>query len=91
MFKVNNRTRCEICSKLTIKTPERRHWHHSGVFMVNFNPVSIVNFEQVNTDWVVRYFAVNLDPLPQPIFSFGDEVGEFASKLQTFRFRFTLR
>ena len=28
MFKVNNRntrTRCEICSKLTIKTPERRH------------------------------------------------------------------
>ena len=29
MFKVNNRntrTRCEICSKLTIKTPERRHW-----------------------------------------------------------------
>ena len=29
LFKVNNRntrTRCEICSKLTIKTPERRHW-----------------------------------------------------------------
>ena len=28
LFKVNNkntRTRCEICSKLTIKTPERRH------------------------------------------------------------------
>ena len=27
MFKVNNRnvtTRCEVCSKLTIKTPERR-------------------------------------------------------------------
>ena len=29
MFKVNNRntrTRFEICSKLTIKTPERRQW-----------------------------------------------------------------
>ena len=29
LLKVNNRstrTRCEICSKLTIKTPERRHW-----------------------------------------------------------------
>ena len=29
MFKVNNRnprTKCKICSKLTIKTPERRHW-----------------------------------------------------------------
>ena len=39
MFKVNNqnaRTRCEICSKFTIKTPERRHWCLSGVFVVNF-------------------------------------------------------
>ena len=29
LLKVNNRNtrkRCEICSKLTIKTPERRHW-----------------------------------------------------------------
>ena len=29
LFKVNNRntrTRCEICSKLTINTPERRQW-----------------------------------------------------------------
>ena len=46
MFKVNNRntrTRCEIWSKLTIKTPERRY----------FIPCSsgfIVNFEQVNAD-----------------------------------------
>ena len=24
----NSRTRCEIYSKLPIKTPERRHWHH---------------------------------------------------------------
>ena len=39
MFKVNNRNtraRCEICSKLTIKTPERRH----GVFIVNFEHIS---------------------------------------------------
>ena len=44
MFKVNNRntrTRCEICSKFTIKTPERRHC--SSVF--------IVNFDQINTGW----------------------------------------
>ena len=28
LFKINNRNtrRCEICSKLTIMTPERRHW-----------------------------------------------------------------
>ena len=32
----NTRVRCEICSKLTIKTPERRHWCRFGVFIVNF-------------------------------------------------------
>ena len=39
MFKVNKRntrTRCEIYSKLTIKTPERRH----GAFIVNFGHTS---------------------------------------------------
>ena len=43
LFKVNNkntRKRCEICSKLTIKTPERCHWYHSGVFIVNFEQIS---------------------------------------------------
>ena len=43
MFKVNNkntRARSEICSKLTIKTPERRHWRRSGVFIVNFEHIS---------------------------------------------------
>ena len=64
MFKVNNRntrTRCEICSKLAIKKPERRHWLRSSVFIVNsehFTPcsnVSIVNFEQVNVGWAIFY------------------------------------
>ena len=43
MFKVNNRntrTRCEICSKLPIKTPEWHHCHRSGVFIVNFEHIS---------------------------------------------------
>ena len=43
LLKVNNRntrTRCEICSKLTIKTPERRQWRRSGVFTVNFEHIS---------------------------------------------------
>ena len=31
---------CEICWKLTIKTLERRHWHRSGVFIVNFEQIS---------------------------------------------------
>ena len=43
LLKVNNkntRTKCEICSKLTIKTPERRHWRRFGVFIVNFEHIS---------------------------------------------------
>ena len=34
--KRNTKTSCEICSKLTIRTPELRQWHCSGVFIVNF-------------------------------------------------------
>ena len=51
--KRNTRARCEICSKLTIKTSERRHWRLSGVFIVNFehispcSSISIVNFEHI--------------------------------------------
>ena len=53
MFKVTNRntrTRKEMCSKLTLKTPERRQWRRSGVFVVTqyltpSSSVSIVNFE----------------------------------------------
>ena len=42
LFKVNNRNsrkRYEICSDLKIKTPERRHWLSSGVFIVNFKHI----------------------------------------------------
>ena len=64
MLKVNNRnttTRCEICSKLTKKIPERRQAYFTpcaSVSIVNFeqvnagwSSVSIVNFEQVNASW----------------------------------------
>ena len=43
LLKVNNRNgraRCEICSKLTIKTPERLHWRRFCVFIVNFEHIS---------------------------------------------------
>ena len=46
MFKVinrNSRTKYEICSKLTIKEPERRDWRRSrrsSVFTVNFEYIS---------------------------------------------------
>ena len=43
MFKGNNRNtreRYEICSKLTIKTPERHHCRSFSGFIVNFEHVS---------------------------------------------------
>ena len=42
LFKFNNRDtrkRCEICSKLTMKTSERRQWRRFGVFIVNFEHI----------------------------------------------------
>ena len=44
-----------VQSKLTIKTPERRHWRCFGVFIVNFEHIShltIVNFENVIVGWI---------------------------------------
>ena len=43
MFKISNRntrTRFEICSDLTIKTPEWRHWRRSGVFILKIEHIS---------------------------------------------------
>ena len=43
LLKVNNRntgTRCEICSKLTIKILERRQRRRPGIFIVNFEHIS---------------------------------------------------
>ena len=56
MFKFNNRNtkkRCEICSKLTTKTPEGSQWRRSHVFIVNFEhisffSVSVADYKQVN-------------------------------------------
>ena len=35
----NTRKKCQVCSKLTIKTPERRHGRRSGAFIVNFEHI----------------------------------------------------
>ena len=43
LFKVNNRNtrkRYKICSKLKIKTPERRQWRRSVVFILNLKYIS---------------------------------------------------
>ena len=58
LLKVNNRNtraRCEICSKLTVKTPQQTplapFWCLHCYFPTYFTPcssASVVNFEQVN-------------------------------------------
>ena len=43
LLKINNRDtriRCEICLRLTIKTPEQYHWRRSGIVIVNFENIS---------------------------------------------------
>ena len=37
--KSNTKTVFEICSKRIIKTPERRQWHRSGVYIVYFEQI----------------------------------------------------
>ena len=53
-----------MCSKLTAKTPERRQWHCSGVFIVNFEHIShlvlmfqllTLSFEHVISSWIKTY------------------------------------
>ena len=45
LFKVNNRNtgkRCQICSKLTMKTPERRYWRYSRTWQTIENAFGIL-------------------------------------------------
>ena len=58
--KRNTRKRCEICLKLTIKTPKRCHWRRSGVFIVNFEHISqlfliVFLLLTLNVGWVIIY------------------------------------
>ena len=62
IFKVNNkntRTRREICSKLTIKTQERRRGCCSGVFIDNFEHIShhISHLVFLNAGWERGIFS----------------------------------
>ena len=42
-FRREKRQPAVACSKLTIQTPERRHWRRSGVFIVTFEHISHLN------------------------------------------------
>ena len=45
LVKIKNgktRSMCEILSELRIRTPERQHWCHSGVFIINCEYISCI-------------------------------------------------
>ena len=62
----NTRKRFEICSKLTIKSPQRRstvnivNFDHISYLFTSFCSVSTVDFEQVNVCWVPPYQFIEL-------------------------------
>ena len=60
-FKVNNRStgkRCEICPKLTVKTPERHRWRRSGVSIINFEHILILFYCFYCWLWEGKYFWI---------------------------------
>ena len=78
MFKVHNknsRTRGEICSKLTIKTPERCHQRHFGVLLLTFNIFHtlfycfFINFEQANAAGLLLFEMIPIDSIERHVIS----------------------
>ena len=68
----NTRKRCKICSKLSLKTPERRQWCLSSVFIVNF-------------EHILHHFLVFLLPnLNRKIFAYGITITVFLFILSFF-------
>ena len=70
LFIVNNsntKKRSEICSKLTIKSPQRRftvfivNFEHISYLFTPFSSVSTVCFEQVNVCWVPSYQFIDVE------------------------------
>ena len=55
----NTRTRCEIFLKVTIKTPERRHWRRFGVFIVDFEHISHLVFLLWTLNIIIAGWEVN--------------------------------
>ena len=66
VFKVmnrNTRKRPDICSKLTMKIPERRHWGSSGVFIINFELFQIFLWFYYCWFWTSKYLQRKLSDI----------------------------
>ena len=67
------RTRCELYSKLIIKTMERRHRRCYNVLIVNskhisyFSSASIVDFEKLNVCWEIVTWTCSVENCPEKL------------------------
>ena len=59
----NTRKRCEICSKLTTKTPKRRQWRRFGVFIVILGAFKWLKKVRSSMFWKNNYSPIYLEPL----------------------------
>ena len=62
----NTRTRCEICSKLTMKT---RHWRRSGIFIGDFEHIShlVLVFLLLIAGWEDKDATISRLPLSRSL------------------------
>ena len=93
--KRNTRAMCEMCSRLTMKTPERHHQRSSKVFIVYFEQIShmvlvfplytLRKYVTVDKDKVtskIRYLsAMNFFLTPEPLEIFSESLSQYTSFL----------
>ena len=86
MFKVNNRNKVWHMFKVTIKTPEQRHWRCSGFFIINFEQilhvaVFLCSLWTINAGWAARCQPVGRWVKQNALLLRGDEILQFCKTL----------
>ena len=83
IFKTNNRnTRmsCEICSNLTIKTPERLKCRRSGVFIVEFELISHLFLLLTLSRWTGGFITLRSNEVVDKLVTFFQGYAKMLAK-----------
>ena len=87
LIKINNkntRKRYEICSKLTIKTPEWHHLRRSDVFIVKFEHIShiflMILLLTLNKQMLAETFSFYFHCKQKKAYDFPMNLGEWKEK-----------
>ena len=87
IFKTNNRnTRmsCEICSNLTIKTPERLKCRRSGVFIVEFELISHLFLLLTLSRWTGGFITLRSNEVVDKLVTFFQGYAKMLAKKKSF-------